>query len=238
MSRTAAQVAGDALPRSTSAVSGRGGRFDRFVVIASCTLLPVGLAWMVVTVVPTGVWFLLGGLPVYLLARYAFFRVRGSETGTFAVDRAGTVRILGGHTGILRLRRMFDGRVREQLLPGIAVGLLIGIGLPVGITALCVLLDDPRPALLVPTSAAYFLLDLLRWYVAVTRVRRRDDLELLDPTMLLPLMALYARHHGARALLHGVAADALAATVRAHPQDAETALRFGVATAVLGQLAR
>lgn len=197
--------------------------------------MALGLATF--AVVPVMIFFLMGreprgwllvlvGLPAWLLVRFVFFSLRGSETGIVTVDDAGVVHVVSGRRGLRRLMRLYDVGPGSWMQHAVAGGLLLvvlGLG---GITALAVLLDTPLPVALLLTGSAFACLDLLRWAALRLLWPRARRQRLLDESALLPALALYARVHGWSAAVSGVRADALTATLAAHPAEAAVAAKY------------
>lgn len=216
--------AGDAVGaarRLPDAPGAKIGADDKVVLVLSvlvCVGMPVW-GFVMVGGHPWG-WALdLAGLPVWLLIRFVFFRMRGSETGQVTVDERGIVRVRSGQAAVRRLQRLFDtGPVRwfaQAWLVGLAF-LVVPAGL---IAALCLVLDSPKPAVVLLTAGAWALLDLARFAILQWLWRRSTRLRLLDASAMLPALALYARCHGWRKAVSGVPADRLVATLEAHPKE-------------------
>lgn len=217
---TSAAVAAAAdLPSAEGAKLDGADKFGLVFSVLVCLGTPVVGFALIAREHPWG-WLLdLAGLPLWLLVRWLFFKVRGSETGQVTVDDQGVVRVRSGQSAIRRLQRLFDvGPVRwfaQVWLVGI-VFTVVPLGVLVG---LCLLLDSPAPAVVFLTGIGWALLDLARFAIRHWLWRRSTRLRLLDASAMLPALALYARHHGWREAVSGVPADRLAATLAAHPQE-------------------
>lgn len=201
-----------------------------FLVTSVGLLIFVGLQ-------PWG-WLLdLAGVPAWLGVRWVFFGLRGSETGTFAVDEQGVIRVLGGHGGIRRLVRLYDVGAGRWLGGAVASGVVMFVvilGVPV---TLGVALDALWIMLVFMTMLCVGMLDGVRYFVVRQLKLRSSRLRLLDGNAMLPALALYARHHGVRAAVSGVPADRLAATIAAHPEDKAIAANYAAGLALLSRLA-
>lgn len=213
---------------------------ERSVLIAFCLAVFVGLsAWIFVTIwgEELGWLLVLAGLPAWLAVRFAFFRMRGSQTGVFAVDDRGVIHVVSGRHAVRRLTPLFDKGAERWLRHSVAGGLLIGVLGPFALAVLCVVLDSPAPAAVFLTGAGFAMLDFVRFMAVVLLWPRVTGQRRLDSTAMLPALALYARHHGWRAATSGVPADHLADTLAAHPDEVRTAETYAAGAAALSRVA-
>lgn len=238
----AAREAAARLPRAASAqASGEPGA-SRSEQIGFFALLAVtfigGSVWLFVQLwrESWGWLMILGGLPVYLVARVLFFRLRGTETGSVAVDGAGVIHVIRGRSAVRRFQRLYDvGGVRWMRYAVVGGFLLPIIGLP-ALAAVAVVFDAPWLLMVFLTTTAFACLDLLRIF-GLSIWSRDPGHTMLDAYVMLPALALYARHHGYRAAISGVPADRLAATLAANPEDWNTAQEYGDVARAMARMA-
>lgn len=236
--RRAAAVLPSAPPsRSKDSVDTRGERIATLVMgLGTFIVMPVVcFAW--VGALPWGWLLVLAGLPAWLIVRWLFFRMRGSETGTFTVDEDGVIHVITGHLAVRRVMRLYDVGTRRWFghvwISGLLM-LVVGLGVPV---TLAVSLDAPWIMLVWLTGACFGMLDCVL-FVATRQFRLRSaQHRFLDGTAMLPALALHARHHGWHAAVSGVPADRLAATLAAHPAERAAAQRYVQNVAYMARLA-
>lgn len=203
-----AQRAARRLPRAAAPKGLDGDRAS--VLLALVTVVACAAGALVTTAVVAEWWALVVGAVSWLALRTGFGALRGAESATVAVDRQGTVRVLGGLGGVRRLQRAFEPGAAQRYrrtVAGAAAGaglLLVGGGVALGLFA-----GQDLAAALTLSPIGWACVDLLRWFARVVLRVRRDDLELLDGARMLPLLAAYAREHGVAAVAAGVPADAL-----------------------------
>lgn len=214
-------------------------RERRFILWFVGVLFVVGPAWgfAVIWRQPWGWLFVLAGLPAWLAVRFLFFRIRGTETATFAVDDRGVIHVVSGRRAVRRLMGLYDQGVQRWMRRGVGYGVLIGVGGPFALAGLCILLDSPAPAVVFLTGGLFACLDLVRFMARMFLRPLMTGHRLLHGAMMLPDLALYARHHGWQAATSGVRADDLAATLAAHPDEVRIAQAYKAATASLSRIA-
>lgn len=139
------------------AVNPNEGPVERALTLALClgTFLatPIGVA-VFLGRQPNGWLLLLAGVPVWLVARWLFFRVRGSETGTVTVDSEGVVHVLTGRRAVRRLQRLFDVGTARWVGPGVIIGFAVGAGVPIGVAVVAVGFDAPSVVLVLMATIA------------------------------------------------------------------------------------
>lgn len=209
------------------------------VVIGLTTFVLAGGGGLVLIAVeaPDGWLAVLAGLPLYLLCRLLVFRLRGTETATITVDDGGVLHVVRGERSVRRMTRLFQvGNRRWMLAVWLQVVLLLVVGLTVPIV-LAVNLDSPAPALACLSRLGYAMLDFVRHVAFTALVRRRAGVRLLDSSVMLPLLALYAHHQGWEAATRDLPANELIATVTRHPSDLETVARYRATNQKMAKLA-
>lgn len=216
--------------------AGRGEQLALFVIMA--VTFVGGSAWLFVQLwrEPWGWLMVLGGLPVYLIGHVLFFRMRGTETGVVSVDRDGVIHVVRGRNAVRRFQRLYDVGTVNWMRHAVLGGFLLPIiGLP-GLAVVAVVFDAPWVMMVFLTAVAFLCLDMLRIFGLQVwpRVPNRAT---LDAYVMLPALALYARHHGYRAAVSGVRADHLASTLAAHPDDWRTAQEYGDVARAMAQIA-
>lgn len=236
--RRAAAELPSALPAgATSAGESRGERIFGLVMgFGAFAVVTVGTFVWVATL-PWGWLLILAGLPAWLVVRWLFSRMRGSESGMVAVDDRGVIHVITGHAAVRRLVRLYDVGTGHWIGGAVANGLLMVVlilGVPV---TLAVTLDAPSIMLVWMTAMCFAILDFTQHFLRAQRRVHTHGYRRLDGNAMMPALALYARHHGWRAAVSGVPADRLAATIAAHPEDKTIARNYAAAVAVLAKLA-
>lgn len=219
---TATQRAAEVLPGASSTVrsTAPSDRFGIGIAMLTCAAMPV---WIFVKMwdLSWGWAIVLAGLPTWLVVRALFFMRTGSETGIVTVDGDGVIHLRTGRFSVRRLQRIFDTGAGRWFGSVWVLGILVGAGGPIGLGVLCVLLDSALPAAVFLSGTGFALLDLLRFIIVIWRIQRPGTGQrTLDGSVMLPALALYARHHGWRQTVRGVPADLLAETMAAHPDEA------------------
>lgn len=239
MSTEAARRAAAVLPDAPDGPSVKKDAADASVLwfsFAVMTVSPV-VGFIALLFLAWGWVMLLGGVPLWFIVRWIFFRMRGSETGFVTVDRDGVIHVVSGQFAIRRLQRLFDvgtGKWMRHVWLN-SLGLFVfGIGAP---TALAITLDSPVPAGAILSALCIGMLDFMRFIGLAGLARRRQRTRPLDGTAMLPALAIYARVHGWRKAVSGVPADQLAATLAAHPEEVATATEYAAHTGTLSRLA-
>lgn len=180
---------------------------------------------------------MLGGLPTWLVARGLFFRMRGSETGMVTVDERGVIHVLSGRSAVRRLQGLYDVGAERWLGHSVIGGLLVGVGLCALPAIVAVVFDAPWVVALFATGGVFVCLNMVgafgMWLVWPQLMRQTR----LDGAVMLPALALYARHHGWRAAVTGVPADQFAATLAMHPDDVRIAGEYSDGAAALARVA-
>lgn len=234
---SAACEAADKLPRPGE-LTGQApaGKREQQVMLAIAVVTFVGCGGgllIALALQPLGLLPVLGGLPAWLAIRVLFVRMRGGQSGVVTVDGDGLVHVPLGRSSVRRLQNMFDVGAGPWMRHSILAGLAVGILAPVVLGVSAVALDAPWLAMLIGTTLAWGMLDCSRIFVAIARVPEGHTK--LDSSMLLPALALYARHHGWESAVSGVRADDLATTLAEHPDDVAAIQHYGtVATALAG----
>lgn len=227
--RDPAVAAAELLPEAAGADRSPSAQWG-MLVYASLALLPILVLGIVLSLdSPMGWLLLIGGIPLWLAARFVFSRMRGSETATIVADERGIVRVITGSRHIERLGQLFDTGVGRHMSGTWLHATLATVVMFGGLVAACLAFDSPLPMVVFVNGMGWIVLDFLRFLITVTRATAARDKRHLDSSAMLPLVALHARHHGVEATVAGVPADELLATLRDHPEDARIAAEYGYA---------
>lgn len=186
---------------------------------------------------PWGWVMVASGIPLWLVVRWIFVRMRGSETGMVTVDDDGLVRVVSGHSAVRRLQRLPDvgaGRWMGHTWLNATALLVVGLGVP---TAIAILLDTPVPVGALLSALCFGMLDLLRFFGTMALAGRKEQTRKLDGSAMLPALAIYARAHGWQKAVSGVPADQLAITLAARPDEVAVAKSYTAKAAFMNRLA-